>query len=137
MQETALNSLVGRVSRDEVCGLASQASQTLDNQSQAHLIHHTSHDVRIFSFELDILSYTNPQALEVLSTMVDYGGKTFRRKLLNTLIADEDDEVVDELIYEHMIQSGSLNKEITRKRCADDEFTSCDELSDEQDGRSL
>ena len=69
--------------------------------------------------------------------MVDYGGKTFRRKLLNTLIADEDDEVVDELIYEHMIQSGSLNKEITRKRFADDEFTSCDELSDEQDGRSL
>ena len=69
--------------------------------------------------------------------MVDYGGKTFRRKLLHALIADEDDEVVDELIYEYMIQSGSLNKEIERKSCADEEFTSCDELSEEHDGRSL
>ena len=137
MQETALNSLVGRVSQDDACGLASQASQTLDNQTQAHLIHRTSHNVRKICFEFDLPSDTNPQALEVISTMVDYGGKTFRRKLLHTLIADEDDEVVDELIYEHMIQSGSLNKEIARKSCADEEFTSCDELSEEQDGRSL
>ena len=70
--------------------------------------------------------------------MVDYGGKNFRRKLLQTLIADEDDEVMDELIFEHLLQSGSLNEEeTTRKTCADDDFTSCDELSEEQDGRSL
>ena len=69
--------------------------------------------------------------------MVDYGGKSFSRKLLQTLIADEDDEVLDELIYEHMIQSGALNEQMVRKSCADDEFTSCDELSEEQDGRSL
>ena len=73
--------------------------------------------------------------------MVDYGGKSFRRKLLQTLIAEEDDEVMDTLIYEHMIQSEKLNKEMAKKRpiesCADEEFTSCDELSEEQDGRSL
>ena len=72
--------------------------------------------------------------------MVDYGGKSFRRKLLQTLIADEDDEVLDELIYEHLLRSGScLNEEepAARRSCADDEFTSCDELSEEQDGRSL
>ena len=70
--------------------------------------------------------------------MVDYGGKSFRRKLLQTLIAEEDDEVMDTLIYEHMIQSGSLlNEEAARKSCADEEFTSCDESSEEQDGRSL
>ena len=70
--------------------------------------------------------------------MVDYGGKSFRRKLLQTLIAEEDDEVIDTLIYEHMIQSGNLlNEETARKSCADEDFTSCDESSEEQDGRSL
>ena len=137
MQETAVLSLVGRTSH--VAGLASQASQTLDNQTQAYLLHHTSHNVSNFCFKT-ILSHvqTHPQALEVLSTMVDYGGKSFRRKLLQNLIADEDDEVLDELIFEQLLQSGSiLNKEMAKKSCADEEFTSCDESSDEQDGRSL
>ena len=70
--------------------------------------------------------------------MVDYGGKSFRRKLLQNLIADEDDEVLDELIFEQLLKSGSiLNEEMAKKSCADEEFTSCDESSDEQDGRSL
>ena len=140
MQETALHTLVGRASRDEAAGLqlASQLSQTLDNQTQAQLLHQTSHNVRELCFKT-ILYFirTHPQALEVVSTMVYYGGKSFRRKLLQTLIADEDEEVMDELIYEHMIQSGSLVEETARKSCADEEFTSCDESSEEQDGRSL
>ena len=50
MQETALNSLVDRVSVEQAASLASLACQTLDNQTQAQLVHHTSHNVRIFDF---------------------------------------------------------------------------------------
>ena len=60
MQETAVNSLVGRASGDQAAGLASQASQTLDNQTQAYLLHHTSHNVRKFGFKTILKSHTNP-----------------------------------------------------------------------------
>ena len=77
--------------------------------------------------------------MEVLLTMVEYGGKSLRRNLLHSLIAEEDDDVMDSLIYEHLIQSGSIDNEVARRQpsCADEEFTSCDESSEEQDGRSL
>ena len=69
--------------------------------------------------------------------MVEFGGKTLRRNLLQNLVADEEEEVMDELIYEYMIRSGSINEEGVRKSCAGEEFTSCDELSEEHGGRSL
>ena len=69
--------------------------------------------------------------------MVEFGGKTLRRNLLQTLVADEEEEVMDELIYEYMIRSGSINEEGVRKSGAGEEFTSCDELSEEHGGRSL
>ena len=69
--------------------------------------------------------------------MVEFGGKTLRSNLLQTLVADEEEEVMDELIYEYMIRSGSINEEGIRKSSADEEFTSCDELSEEHGGRSL
>ena len=47
--------------------------------------------------------------------MVEFGGKTLRRNLLQTLVADEEEEVMDELIYEYMIRSGSINEEGVRK----------------------
>ena len=56
---------------------------------------------------------------------------------MQTLVADEEEEVMDELIYEYMIRSGSINEEGIRKSSADEEFTSCDELSEEHGGRSL
>ena len=69
--------------------------------------------------------------------MVEFGGKTLRRNLLQTLVADEEEEVMDELIYEYMIRSGSINEEGVRQSSTGEEFTSCDELSEEQGGRSL
>ena len=69
--------------------------------------------------------------------MVEFGGKTLRRNLLQTLVDEEEEEVMDELIYEYMIRSGSINEEGVRKSCAGEEFTSCDELSEEHGGRSL
>ena len=56
---------------------------------------------------------------------------------MQTLVADEEEEVMDELIYEYMIRSGSINEEGVRKSGAGEEFTSCDELSEEHGGRSL
>ena len=80
-------------------------------------------------------------------TLIMHKSKNYRKRKVLTLIVHKsmhcrqrsaDDEVMDELIYEHLLQSGSLNEEeVTRKSCADDDFTSCDELSEEQDGRSL
>ena len=137
MQETALSSLLERARPEDMENLASIACQSLDNQDQARLVHNTKNEVMCCCQPRTISTNPHYQALKVLLTMVEFGGKTLRRNLLQTLVADEEEEVMDELIYEYMIRSGSINEEGVRKSCAGEEFTSCDELSEEHGGRSL
>ena len=75
MQETALNSLVDRVSSEQAASLASLACQTLDNQTQAQLVHHTSQNVRNFGF--------NMTQTPILSTytLTGFGGSVYNGRL--------------------------------------------------------
>ena len=80
MQETALNSLVDRVSPEQAASLASLACQTLDNQTQAQLVHHTSHNVRHFGFNLTPNPFLSTYTLTGFGGSVD-NGRLRREKL--------------------------------------------------------
>ena len=75
MQETALNSLVDRVSVEQAANLASLACQTLDNQTQAQLVHHTSHNVRKFDFNLA------QNTIQSTYTLTGFGGSVNNGRL--------------------------------------------------------
>ena len=80
MQETALNSLVDRVSSEQAASLASLACQTLDNQTQAQIVHHTSQNVRHFGFNLTQNSFLFTYTLTGFGGTVN-NGRLRREKL--------------------------------------------------------
>ena len=81
----------------------------------------------------------------MVDTIADFGGKLFKRNLLKNLIEDVDDELMDSIIYNYLVQRGGEDMELasppTRKvlmeSSAEEDFTSCDESAEEQEGRGL
>ena len=74
--------------------------------------------------------------MEVLTTVADYGGKHFKKSLLMELIKDEDDDFMNEIVYEHLVKN-DMNllhpKTAHSERSSDDEFVSSEESAEDQD----
>ena len=83
--------------------------------------------------------------MEVLLQIAEYGGTSFKKALIKSIIEDEDD-IMDAVVYEHLLNSNKKNidqphqstdsssecSETEHFSVEDEEFTSCDESLDEE-----
>ena len=83
--------------------------------------------------------------MEVLLQIAEYGGTSFKKALIKNIIEDEDD-IMDAVVYEHLLNcnnntidptnqstDSSLESSETEHFSAkEEEFTSCDESLDEE-----
>merc|ERR1719150_389960 len=111
--------LVEGVDPDLRSSLACQLMENLDTEEKAGVVFTTSENV-----------------MEVCTSVAEYGGRAFKKVLIRNLIATEDNDFMEEIIFNHLKRTNRMVPELRtipeHKRStatassADDDFTSCE-----------
>merc|ERR1711974_245612 len=111
--------LVDGVNPELRSSLACQLMAGLDTEEKAGVVFTTSENV-----------------MEVCTGVAEYGGRAFKKSLIRNLMASEDSDFMDEIIFNHLKKTNRMVPELKtipeHKRStattssADDDFTSCE-----------
>jgi len=108
--------LVERVNPELRSNLACQLMAGLDTEEKAGVVFTTSENV-----------------MEVCTGVAEYGGRAFKKALIRNLMASEDSDFMDEIIFNHLKKTNRMMKTIPEHKrstattsSADDDFTSCE-----------
>merc|ERR1719222_927609 len=117
--DAVLPILVEGVNADQRTSLACQLMAGLDTEEKAGVVFTTSENV-----------------MEVCTGVAEYGGRAFKKALIRNLMASEDNDFMDEIIFNHLKKTNRMVPELKtipeHKRStatassADDDFTSCE-----------
>merc|ERR1719180_38377 len=81
---------------------------------------------------------TSENVLEVCTGVAEYGGRAFKKALIRNLMASEDSDFMDEIIFNHLKKTNRMQvpelrtipehkrSTATTTSSADDDFTSCE-----------
>jgi len=122
--DAVLPLLVDGISPEQQANLACAAMAPLDAEEKAGVVFTTSENV-----------------MEVCTTVAEFAGKNFKKALIRNLMAGEDAEFMDEIVYNHLKKTNHIVPEPVKvpehkkstASSADDDFTSC-EVSLAEDG---
>ena len=135
--DAVLPILVEGVNADQRTSLACQLMAGLDTEEKAGVVFTTSENVSLFLFSHFLGHFCLLQVMEVCSGVAEYGGRAFKKALIRNLMATEDNDFMEEIIFNHLkrtnkIQAPELRTIPEHKRStattssADDDFTSCE-----------
>ena len=68
--------------------------------------------------------------MEVCTTVADYGGRGFKKALIQALMASEDASFTDEIVYNHLARDNNLDRteaEEDRRQRTEEESASCED----------
>ena len=117
----------------------------LDTEEKAGVVFTTSENVsRIVSlFSVYYKSFL--QVMEVCTGVAEYGGRAFKKALIRNLMASEDSDFMDEIIFNHLKKTKRMvlpelktipeqKRSTATASSADDDFTSCEaSLAEDED----
>ena len=124
-----------RVNPELRSNVACQLMAGLDTEEKAGVVFTTSENVsRIFLFphrDHNLACFL--QVMEVCTGVAEYGGRAFKKALIRNLMASEDSDFMDEIIFNHLKKTNRMMKTIPEHKrstattsSADDDFTSCE-----------